>query len=206
MLLATGCRHALTLTLQRDHSWLWRWWWRWWLWWWWWSGGGYKHHNHNGIWISFISFPWVASWLISIWGVTITSSPSQKKEAPRIRDAPRSRLSYVPQLFIGRRSFYGPAAFWQKVLGSDLVETTEGSQSFFLQLAVNLGRRLHRRMGCSTLISGSGFQRTTTPFIHKNHRTSKHIQKYDVKNRFCAINMIDRWKADCLRQFYSEDS
>ena len=115
MLLATGCRHAPTLTLQRDHSWLWRWWWRWWLWWWWWSGGGYKHHNHNGIWISFISFPWVASWLISIWGVTITSSPSQKRGStyqrrPKVAIIICTPTFYWSKVFLSRLCFLAKRA------------------------------------------------------------------------------------------------
>ena len=156
MLLATGCRHAPTLTLQRDHSWLWRWWWRWWLWWWWWSGGGYKHHNHNGIWISFISFPWVASWLISIWGVTITSSPSQKKRL-HVSETPQGRDYHMYPNFLLVEGLSMPP----------LLSGKKRSDQIWLkpQKAVNLGRRLHRRMGCSTLISGSGFQRTTNPFL-----------------------------------------
>ena len=155
MLLTTGCRHAPTLTLQRDHSWLWRWRWRWWLWWWWWSGGGYKHHNHNGIWISFISFPWVASWLISIWGVTITSSPSQKKRL-HVSETPQGRDYHMYPNFLLVEGLSIPP----------LLSGKKCSDQIWLkpQKAVNLGRRLHHRMGCSTLISGSGFQRTTNPF------------------------------------------
>ena len=115
---------------------------------------------------------WVESWLISICGVAITSFPRSKKEAPRIRGAPRSRLSY-------------PAFLSVEGSGGGKKRT---DQIWFPQLPVNLGRRLlYHGMEWTVRrwFQGHVFKGLTLRPAHIQQKTmSNQIQKYGTRKLF----------------------
>ena len=123
---------------------------------------------------------WVESWLISICGVAITSFPRSKKEAPRIRGAPRSRLSY-------------PAFLSVEGSGAGKKRT---DQIWFPQLPVNLGRRLlYHGMEWTVRrwFQGHVFKGLTLQPAHIQKKLCPTKFKNTVQENY--LGMIGRWKA-----------
>ena len=141
---------------------------------------------------------WIESWLISICGVAITSSLTQKRGSA-YQGWPKVEI-IIPWLFIGR------SRSCKKRWGSDLV--TAVTRQFRQTPSPEHGN------DCLTLISGSCFQKTYplptfSLCIQKNGQSPTKLRNTGYKND--PNKKFWEWLADgkrpkgCLRQFYSRD-